>query len=130
MKHELEHQDLYTFGLDAKAINIEDLHNELDKYLVAIFPMNTNTIGRNPYVAAALERGLPIVLTVNSAEGMCEDCRDMVTRNPMDPFDSSPKHFPFLVSNVNEGTLLSLIFMVSNQCTFLLLSSSLCFVLN
>lgn len=102
VKHELEHQDLYTFGLDAKAINIEDLHNELDKYLVAIFPMNTNTIGRNPYVAAALERGLPIVLTVNSAEGMCEDCRDMVTRNPMDPFDSSPKHFPFLVSNVNE----------------------------
>ena len=123
MKHDLQNKEIFRFALNATSNDITDLHRELDKYLVAIFPMTTVLKGRNPYLPAVLERGLPAVLTVNAAEGMCEDCHDLITKNPMDPFDSVPKNFPFLVSNINEGELELQIFTeiktINSQLIFL-----------
>ena len=104
VKHDLHNKHMYK--IMETTVDIESFRRGLHKCLVAIFPMTTNLKGRNPYIPAALESGVPVVLTVNAAEDMCEDCHDLITRNPMDPFNIVRRKFPFLVSNINEGKLI------------------------
>ena len=73
----------------------------MDTYVVFISPMVDTIMGFNPYILGAFERGLPAVMTVKSAEGICAECADLSTWNPQDPF-KPPRNLPFLVANMND----------------------------
>ena len=111
MKHDLTCKETFRYLGNVSVDSIEDLRRSLDGYLVAIFPLTSSLQGKNPFIPLVIESGIPVVMTVNAAEGMCEECHNLLTQNPLDPF-APPQNFPFLVSNINEGVSQFILFIL------------------
>ena len=69
VKSELQHPSHFDF---IEALPLKKLGELLDRHLAYIHPCITTSVGRDPFVLLAMERGLPPVLTPSGATGLCD----------------------------------------------------------
>ena len=100
VKQDINNKEYFRFLGPHK--DVYHLARMFNNYIAVVFPTIVGFLGVNPYAPYAMEQGLPLVLTIKAAEGLCDQCKELTVRNPMDPF-ADKTDYPFLVSNINEN---------------------------
>lgn len=78
VKKDINNKDFFRFI--GKPSDIFHLANIFNQYIAIIFPMTTGSLGVNQFATVAMERGLPPVFTVISAESLCSTCQGLLKR--------------------------------------------------